>query len=367
MRTGDFAARDRGRRRPRWFGAFAILAMLAAGCSTKTAQGAPDVPLRTMPPSTAAPVSRVPATTSIVPVTVDTTPVATSLAATTTAATVTPVVVDQSTPASTFVPTAASGPLALDVLGTIVVEKEHTAGYDRALFGYPADLDGSGCDTRSEVLQRESTTFAQVDPIGCTVVAGDWLSVYDGLAFSSPGELEIDHVVALKEAWDSGAWAWSPTTRIAYANDLSDARTLRAVSVATNRSKGDKDPSNWLPPDSTDVCSFISDWVSIKARWGLSMDSSESGRIGNLLRGQCQGWSIAPWPPPNVSTAPASQPAPAPPLASVPAVEPTTPPGSGVYYANCTAARAAGAAPLHLGEPGYRLALDRDKDGIACE
>ncbi len=341
----------------------AIFAVLAAGCATKTAQGAPDVPLRTTPPSTAAPrVNSTPPPTSTVPAAADTTPLTTT---TTTATTVVSVVVEPST--TTAAPADSGGQPALDVLASIVVEKEHPSGYERALFGYPADLDGDQCDTRSEVLQRDSTTLAQVDPIGCTVVAGDWVSVYDGLAFSSPGELEIDHVVALKEAWDSGAWAWTPATRVAYANDLSDARTLRAVSVATNRSKGDRDPSNWLPPDSNDVCTFISDWVSIKARWGLSMDSSEFGRIGNLLRGQCQGSEVAPWSMADVSIAPIPQVAPAPPLASVPAVEPATAPSSGVYYANCTAARAAGAAPLHVGEPGYRLALDRDKDGIACE
>ena len=365
MQAREFVVRECTRRHPSRCAVFAILAMLAAGCATKTAQGAPDVPLRTSPPSTAAPVSSEPATTSTVSIATDTTPAATSPASTTPAATVAPVVVIPAT--TTSAPAAAVGALALDVLASIVVENEHPLGYDRDSFGYPADLDGDQCDTRSEVLQRDSTSFAQVDPIGCTVVAGDWLSVYDGLSFSSPGELEIDHVVALKEAWDSGAWAWSPGTRVAYGNDLSDARTLRAVSVATNRSKGDKDPSNWLPPDANDICNFISDWVSIKARWGLSMDSSEAGRIGNLLRGQCEGTSIAPWSPPNVSTAPVPQAAPAPPLAAVPAVEPTTPPSSGVYYANCTAARAAGAAPLHAGEPGYRLALDRDKDGIACE
>jgi hypothetical protein len=248
--------------------------------------------------------------------------------------------------------------LALDMLATVVVEKEHPAGYDRALFGYPADLDGDQCDTRSEVLQRDSITPAQVDPYGCTVVAGDWVSTYDGVAFTSPGDLEIDHVVALKEAWDSGAWTWTAQTRIAYANDLSDTRTLRAVSVSTNRAKGDRDPSNWLPPDPNDVCPFIADWVSIKARWNLSMDSSEAGRIKNLLEDQCLGTVIAPASSVNVAIIPISPP---------PAVVPVAQPTAGVYYANCTAARAAGAAPLHVGEPGYRSALDRDKDGIACE
>ena len=366
MDAGDLEIRDCGRphpsRRPHRCATFAILAMFVAGCTTKTAQGAPDVPLRTTTPSTAVPsVDSAPATTNTVPVSADTTP-----SATTPAATAAPLEVVPTTAASS--PADTGSRLALDVLGSIVVENEHPAGYNRALFGYPADMDGDQCDTRSEVLQRDSTTLAQVDPIGCTIVAGDWLSVYDGLVFTSPGDLEIDHVVALKEAWDSGAWAWSPATRVAYANDLSDIRTLRAVSVSTNRSKSDKDPSNWLPPDPNDVCRFISDWVSIKARWGLSMDSSEFGRIGNLLRDQCQGWTVAAWSIPGVSTAPVPQAVPAPPPpASTPAVVPTVAPSAGVYYANCTAARAAGAAPLHVGEPGYRLALDRDKDGIACE
>jgi hypothetical protein len=258
------------------------------------------------------------------------------------------------------VPAIATGAgelLAIDVLSFIAVANEHPGGYVRDLFDYPADLDGDGCDTRSEVLQVESITAAQVDPIGCTVVQGDWISPYDGLSTSNPGELEIDHVVALKEAWDSGAWDWNGSALVAYANDLSDRRALRAVSVATNRDKGDKDPSNWLPPSDADVCPYIGDWVAIKARWGLSMDQSEYGRIRNLLNGPCLGWRIASPEPLSVSTAPA------PPL---PLAAPTDP-AADIYYKNCTAARAAGAAPLHIGEPGYRSALDGDKDGIACE
>jgi hypothetical protein len=327
--------------------ALAILAIIAAGCTAKAAQGAPDVPLRAI------------ASTTTSPNTVVTTAA--------TATTSTPATTAPAAPRTTVVPppiepttTAAAGTVATGLLAGVVVEKEHPAGYDRALFGYPADLDGDQCDTRSEVLQRDSITPAQVDPYGCTVVAGDWLSTYDGLAFATPGDLEIDHVVALKEAWDSGAWAWTTQTLIAYANDLSDTRTLRAVSVSTNRSKGDRDPSNWLPPDPTDVCSYITDWVSIKARWGLSMDSSEAGRINNLLADQCFGSVVAPSAAVIVSIAP---------VATVASVDPTPTASSptGVYYANCTAARAAGAAPLHVGEPGYRSALDRDKDGIACE
>ena len=313
------------------------------------------MPLRTTgATTTAAPITILPTTSFVVTTTTPTTvaPAATAPPA--------PAPLPAPAPATTTATTAVSAPagLALDILAAVVVEKEHPAGYDRALFGYPADLDGDQCDTRSEVLQRDSITPAQVDPYGCTVVAGDWVSAYDGLTFTSPGDLEIDHVVALKEAWDSGAWAWTAETRLAYANDLSDTRTLRAVSVSTNRSKGDRDPSNWLPNDPNDVCPFIADWVSIKTRWNLSMDSSEAGRIRNLLDDQCLGTVIAPSPTAMVAITPVS---------AAPAVVPVAQPTADAYYANCTAARAAGAAPLHVGEPGYRSALDRDKDGIACE
>jgi hypothetical protein len=259
----------------------------------------------------------------------------------------------------------ASGLLALDVLGTIVVSNEHRGGYVRESFAYPADLDGDGCDTRDEVLLSESVTPASGQGSGCTVT-GRWRSLYDGVETGSAGDLQIDHVVALKEAWDSGAWQWDPITLAAYGNDTTDERTLRAVTSSTNLSKGDKDPSNWLPPDSAGVCTFIGDWVSIKARWTMSMDQSEYGRIRNLLKGQCAGTTIAPFEV-VLSTVGAKGPPASAPASTVAFVDPGTGGGGSVYYKNCDAARAAGAAPLHRGDPGYRPGLDRDDDGVACE
>lgn len=191
-------------------------------------------------------------------------------------------------PATTLVDTR---PLAMDLLATVRVEREHRGGYERELFGYPTSF-GGGCDTRDEVLQRDSLSPVQMDPVGCTVVAGDWYSPYDDLLFETPQDIEIDHVVALKEAWDSGAWQWGAAALEAFGNDVSDARTLRAVSGESNRDKSDKDPSNWLPSNAADVCRFVGDWTAIKVRWGLSMDESEYGRIRNLLRGPCEGWRV---------------------------------------------------------------------------
>lgn len=193
-------------------------------------------------------------------------------------------------------PASGAGSLdALDVLATIPVQKENPAGYSRDLFPHWRDIDGDGCDAREQVLKRDSTSLPQVDPYKCFVVEGDWYSPYDGRTVGDRTQVDIDHVVALKEAWDSGAWGWTTELRIAYANDTSDRRTLVAASATSNRSKSDKDPSNWLPTRASYVCTYVTNWVSIKARWGLSMDQSEFGRVRNVLRSQCPGATISPW------------------------------------------------------------------------
>lgn len=186
-------------------------------------------------------------------------------------------------------------PTALSVVEKILVAKERPQGYLRSLFTHWVDADGDGCDTREEVLIAESSTSAQVDAFGCKVVEGDWFSPYDGVDVTSPADLDIDHMVPLKEAWDSGAWNWSATQRRAYANDLSDSRPLIAVTASQNRSKSDKDPSNWLPPRAAYVCEYLANWVAIKAHWNLSMDQSEAGRIRNVLSRSCPDARIAPW------------------------------------------------------------------------
>ncbi len=184
---------------------------------------------------------------------------------------------------------------AKSVLSTIKVENEYKTGYKRRLFIHWADLNGDGCDTREEILKRDSISKPQVDPYRCYVVAGDWVSPYDGAKLSDRGDVDIDHVVALKEAWDSGAWAWSESQRKAYANDMTDLRTLIAVTDRVNVSKSDKDPSNWMPPLQSYWCTYLGDWISVKARWGLSMDQSEFGRINNLLASDCASLTIASW------------------------------------------------------------------------
>ena len=211
---------------------------------------------------------------------------------------------------------AVGGGSAIGVLQNIPVQNERGGGYVRALFEHWRDIDGDGCDSRQQVLKRDSVTLPQVDPYSCKVIAGDWVSPYDGARWSDPTDIDIDHVVALKEAWDSGAWAWSSATKKAYANDTSDKRTLLAVTDNVNQRKSDKDPSNWTPPLKSYLCTYLGNWISVKARWGLSMDKSEWGRIKNLLNSSCAGLVIAPWSAAPQSAAIVTTPTTAPKLAS---------------------------------------------------
>ena len=192
-----------------------------------------------------------------------------------------------------------NGTRALDVLEEIPIQNEQPDGYNRDLFPHWIS-QGGGCDTRDQVLITESTTTAQVrEP--CEVVSGNWTSKYDGQQTSSPSNFDIDHVVALKEAWESGALLWQAETRKAFANDLSDKRSLTAVSASSNRSKGARDPADWIPTLDAAVCPYLADWISIKARWDLSMDQYEYDQIKEMLFERCPTQEIEPWTVPNRS------------------------------------------------------------------
>jgi len=186
-------------------------------------------------------------------------------------------------------------PLALDVLQFIPVSNEQNDGYNRSLFPAGVSADGDGCSTRSIVLTRDSLTPVTTEG-PCAVTAGSWYSRYEGVTVTDPALVQVDHLVPLEEAWGSGAWQWDTDRRRSYANDLDDSRTLQVMTAAANRSKGAKDPSNWLPPNRAEVCHYLADWIAIKARWGMSADQSEHGRIRNLLTERCPDQRVAPWP-----------------------------------------------------------------------
>lgn len=167
-------------------------------------------------------------------------------------------------------------------LENLRVEPENRSGYDRELFEHWIDADGDGCDTRREVLIQESLTPVTVGA-GCDISGGTWISLYDGFTSSEPSDFDIDHMVPLAEAWDSGASSWSDSRRRDFANDLGSSYSLIAVSSSSNRSKSDGDPSDWLPSDSAYVCEYLQQWVSVKQQWDLSVDEAEARKLDDVL------------------------------------------------------------------------------------
>lgn len=156
------------------------------------------------------------------------------------------------------------------------VEAEADEGYDRSLFPHWSDGDGNGCDARDDTLvaQDRSGNLTEADCGGA--MSGEWVSMYDGETVGESGDLDIDHFVPLKEAWGSGAHAWSTEERERYANALDQPWHLVAVTASSNRSKSDKDPSDWMPPAQEVWCAYVWAWVQVKTDWDLSVDEAEA-------------------------------------------------------------------------------------------
>ena len=159
------------------------------------------------------------------------------------------------------------------------VAEERIGGYKRSLFKHWVDANGNGKNTRAEVLIAESLVSVQFSSTGKTVSTGKWLSLYDGETWTKASDVDVDHVVALAEAWRSGAWKWSSSRRQSYANDLGVAWTLRAVTDDVNQSKSDSDPTNWLEISAPAVCVYLTEWVAVKIRWKLTVDAEERQSI----------------------------------------------------------------------------------------
>ncbi|MEV6594586.1 HNH endonuclease family protein [Streptomyces acidicola] len=169
-----------------------------------------------------------------------------------------------------------------DALTALAVQNEDRTGYERTKYRHWIDADRDGCNTRAEVLLEEAL-IAPEQGTNCRLTGGSWYSPYDDTSFTQARALDIDHLVPLAESWDSGASTWTAAQRQAYANDLDDPRALIAVSAASNRSKSDQDPATWQPPADGYRCTYATDWVAIKTRWGLTVDPTEQAALTDVL------------------------------------------------------------------------------------
>ncbi|WP_131770269.1 HNH endonuclease family protein [Candidatus Protofrankia californiensis] len=171
-------------------------------------------------------------------------------------------------------PDGAAGRSLRAAITDLPVTAENRTGYTRETFEHWVDADTDGCTTRSEVLIAEAVTAPSVGA-GCRLTGGAWRSYYDDATWTNPTDLDIDHLVPLAEAWDSGASTWTDAQRRAYANDLDDPRSLVAVTDRLNQAKGDKDPAAWMPPATDARCRYLTEWVAVKIRWRLAVDTTE--------------------------------------------------------------------------------------------
>jgi hypothetical protein len=175
------------------------------------------------------------------------------------------------------------------LLGQLTVATEHRGGFSAAAFGGWTDADGDGCATPQEVLIRDAVDKPQVTS-GCTLVGGRWTSRYDGVRVADPSRLRIDHLVSRQEAWQSNAWRWDSDTRHRFMNDLTDTRSLLAVSAASYNAKNGEEPTEWMPPRSSFDCRYLSWWVTVKWRWRLSVNATEKTFLAKHLAA-C-GWPL---------------------------------------------------------------------------
>ncbi|MFT3659870.1 MAG: DUF1524 domain-containing protein [Gordonia sp. (in: high G+C Gram-positive bacteria)] len=285
---------------------------------------------------------------------------------------------------------------ALRTLAGIPVKgRAAKTGYSRDMFGrgWSDDVDvefgHNGCDTRNDILRRDLTgVVSKAGTRDCIITAGTLRDPYTGKTISfargekSSQAVQIDHVVALSDAWQKGAQQLSSGERRAFAND---PRNLLAVDGPTNQSKSDGDAATWLPPNRSYRCTYVARQIEVKAAYRLWVTSGEKTVMERLLTG-CGGTAPAVAPGPTAASEPARRTQPptstqttAQPVTTQtterPAPRPTTPrqmieppsDDSSAYYPNCTAVRDAGKSPLLRGQPGYSSKLDRDGDGVACE
>ena len=176
---------------------------------------------------------------------------------------------------------------ALATLGQVAVRgRAPKTGYARLQFGEAwTDVDGNGCDTRDDILRRDLTGIrVRSSTTGCVVVAGMLADPYTGksIAFSksAAAKVQIDHVVALSDAWQTGAQNLPASTRLALAND---PLNLLAVDGAANQEKGDGDAATWLPPRKAYRCAYVGRQVAVKARYQLWVTGAERDAIARVL------------------------------------------------------------------------------------
>jgi len=262
---------------------------------------------------------------------------------------------------------AGEGTAMAAVAALAVKGRAPRTGYSRDEFGHAwYDTDRNGCDTRNDVLRRDLRHFTlKAGTHGCLVLSGTLVSPYtaDSVEFvrgtTTSAAVQIDHVVALSDAWQKGAQRLSSASRTAFAND---PLNLLAVDRATNSAKGDGDAATWLPPSKRYRCDYVARQVAVKLKYHLWVTAAERDAFVRVLT-SCPALELATDKAIPLGGGTVVTPAPKPtPTASTPTndLDPR--------FDTCGEANDAGYGPYVSGkDPEYDWYRDRDHDGIVCE
>lgn len=172
--------------------------------------------------------------------------------------------------------------------GISVKGRAPKTGYSRAQFSKGwKDPDKNGCDARNDILARDlENVVYKAAKVDCVVLSGTFYDPYTGQSIEfqrgqdTSTAVQIDHVVALSDAWQKGAQQWDAQARLEFAND---PLNLMASDGPTNGSKGDKDAATWLPPNKSFRCEYVSRQTQVKAKYGAWMTKAEHDSIKRLL------------------------------------------------------------------------------------
>lgn len=178
---------------------------------------------------------------------------------------------------------------AESILDSLAVKgRAAKTGYTRDQFGQRwADVNRNGCDTRNDILQRDLKNITyKPGTHNCVVLTGTLIDPYSGIEINfvrgnvTSMEVQIDHVVALSNAWQTGAFKLTLEKRTAFANDPDN---LLAVKGSLNSQKGDGDAATWLPPLKSYRCAYVTKQIVVKARYGLWVTAPEKAAMKNIL------------------------------------------------------------------------------------
>ncbi|KAK4650938.1 hypothetical protein QC762_701290 [Podospora pseudocomata] len=180
-------------------------------------------------------------------------------------------------PAPPGIPSKSTAQTQLNAL--TVKANYDNGGYNRDLFPHWNTVSGA-CNTRETVLKRDGTNV--VTNSACASTSGTWYSPFDGATWTAASDVDIDHMVPLKNAWISGAYQWTAAKRTQFANDLNTPQ-LWAVTDNVNQAKSDKSPDSWKPPLTSFYCTYAKSWVAVKYSYGLSITSAEKSALTSMI------------------------------------------------------------------------------------